>query len=424
MIDRTTAPRVIMPHFLDLVKAKLYRLDNGLTIYYYSGCSEPVLNLNIVLKAGKYYQQKDYEAFMTAALLKKGTKTQSALEIQEALDFHGAHLGISTNLFTSSLDLSCLSEKLIDVLPIVKDILLNASFPEEELKIAKHKHIQKLKLNQEKNEYLASVKFNEFIFGANHNCGKLTSEAMISNIEKEDLVKYYHSRFLLSEQSTLILSGEIEENTLQLINKILGSIKLYDKEKIEVKPFISATEKEYIISKPESVQSSIRIGMPLSLTATDEEYLYFEILNRIFGGYFGSRLMKNIREDKGYTYGIYSFVSSFTKGSYFCIATDVGKEYQEDTLREISFEINRLKNELISEEELLMVKNYHKGRIMKSVDGSMRMANKLSTLLPLGLTEDHINRQLEVVEKITPEKIKALAIKYLDFENMYKIIVG
>ena len=134
--------------------------------------------------------------------------------------------------------------------------------------------------------------------------------------------------------------------------------------------------------------------------------------------------MKNIREDKGYTYGIYSFISNFELGSYFCIATDVGIEYKEDTLKEISKEILRLQSEPISDAELDMVKNYHKGRIMKSIDGSMRMANVLSLLLPLGLNEEYVNKRLEAVEKISAERIMALANKYLHFENMHKIVVS
>lgn len=137
MINRTLAPPVIMPHHLDLVNAKHFELDNGLLVYYYTGCSEPVMHLSIIQEAGKYFQEKNFEAFLTAKMLKKGTDTKSALEIQETLDFYGSSLSFSTNLYTSRVSLSCLTEKLQNVLPILKDIILHASFPEEELKIQK-----------------------------------------------------------------------------------------------------------------------------------------------------------------------------------------------------------------------------------------------------------------------------------------------
>lgn len=424
MSIRTIAPKIAMPSHLDLVHSNIYTLKNGLKVHYFSGCSEPVLNLSIFNKAGKYYQNKDWVAFFTMALLKKGTKNFTAAELVEKIDFLGASLYTESNMFKNSISLSCLTDNLETLLPIIVDILTESNFPEEELALEKNKQIQKLKINKKKNEYVASVLFSEAVFGKNHPCGKLVTEEQINEVSREDILLHYTNRVKLDKDSIIILSGEINEDTLQQIDESIGKMELQGKEDFPFRTFEPEIEREIVFPIEKSVQASLRIGMPLTIDHNHPDYLDLEILNRILGGYFGSRLMKNIREEKGYTYGVYSFISNFEIGSYFCVATDVGLEYKENTVREIYNEINRLKTEPITIEELEMVKNYHKGRIMKSIDGSMRMANVLSLLLPLGLDEEHINRRLAAVENITPERIMYLANKYLDIDQMYKIIVG
>lgn len=424
MINRSLAPKISMPSHLDLVHSKQFVLDNGLKVHYFSGCSEPVINLSILLKAGKYYQEKEWASYFTMALLKKGTKSFSLQDLEEKIDFLGASLSTESNMFLSNISLSCLSDKFPDILPILNELMNESIFPEEEIELEKTKQIQKLKVNQQKNNYLSSVNFSQAIFGKNHPCGKINSIESIKELSRKDILNHYNNILNLDTESLLILSGNIDSNSLHLINETIGKIPLAERENREMKAFETESEKEINLSLPESVQASLRIGMPLNIDPEHEDFLDLEIVNRIFGGYFGSRLMKNIREEKGYTYGIYSFISNFELGSYFCIATDVGLKYKEDTLKEISKEILRLQTEPISDTELDMVKNYHKGRIMKSIDGSMRMANVLSLLLPLGLNEEYVNKRLEAVENITAERIMTLANRYLDFENMHKIVVS
>lgn len=424
MIDRTKAPETSMPSHLDLVHSKKYVLQNGLTVHYFNGCSEPVLNLSIYNTAGKYYQNKDWVAYFTMALLKKGTNNFSATDLEEKIDFLGASLYTESNMFKNSISLSCLTDNLNELLPVIVEILTECNFPEEEIALEKNKQIQKLKVNEKKNEYLASVLFSEAIFGKNHPCGKLVKEEQITAVNREDLLLHYNNRVKLDKDTIIILSGEINDDCLKQIDETIGKMKLQVKENFPFRPFEPENEKEIVRHVVKSVQASLRIGMPLSIDFNHPDFLDLEIVNRILGGYFGSRLMKNIREEKGYTYGIYSFISNFEIGSYFCVATDVGMAYKENTIKEIYNEINRLKTEPISAEELEMVKNYHKGRIMNSIDGSMRMANVLSLLLPLGLDEEYVNKRLAAVENITSEKILYLTNKYLDLDKMTKVIVG
>tara|TARA_B110000037_G_scaffold223098_1_gene302043 strand:- start:226 stop:1494 length:1269 start_codon:yes stop_codon:yes gene_type:complete len=422
-MNRSLAPEISMPDSIKLLEIGNVKLDNGLKVYCLDGCSEPVVNLTIVMSAGYYFQAKPFAASFTSSLLKKGTQNLSSTEIAEKLDFLGATLSAQAGMYLCSISLSCLTTKLAEILPFVKDILNNSTFPQKEVELEKKNIIQRLEIDKEKTNYLASVKFNEVVFGENHSCGYQPTEALINDLKREDILEHYENKMKLKESSYILLSGDLNDDIIKLVNREIGSIPLKEKLVSIEEPFEPSTETDFFIAKKDSVQASIRIGN-MSIDAQHEDYLDLEILNRILGGFFGSRLMKNIREENGYTYGIYSYLSPFLGGSYFCIATDVGIQYKEATLNEISKEINRLKNELVSEEELQMVKNYHKGRIMKSVDGALRLAHVLNNNLSLGLDETRINQQLKAVEEITAERLLKLANKYLDYDKMYKIVVG
>lgn len=422
-MNRSLAPEISMPDSINLLDIENIKLDNGLKVYCLDGCSEPVVNLTIVMSAGNYFQDKKFAASFASSLMKKGTSNFSANDIAEKLDFLGASLSVEAGMYLLSVSLSCLSTKLAEILPIVKDVLNNSTFPEKELVIEKKNRIQRLEINKGKTNYLASIKFNEVVFGENHSCGYQPTEALINAITRKDILEHYENKIKLKESSYLLLSGDLNNDIISLVNKEIGSIELKEKLVSTEEPFESSKEIEFFIEKEDSVQASIRIGI-MSIDAQHEDYLDLEILNRILGGFFGSRLMKNIREENGYTYGIYSYLSPYLGGSYFCIATDVGVQYKEATLNEISKEINRLKTDLVSDEELQMVKNYHKGRIMKSVDGALRFAHVLNNNLSLGLDETRINQQLKAVEEITAERLLNLANKYLDYNKMYKIVVG
>ncbi len=423
MINRTLAPKIVLPSKINLLDIEKIQLKNGLKVHSIDGCSEPVINLTLILKAGNNYQGKDFVASFNAALLKKGTKSMTATQIAETLDFYGASLSVQSGMFTVQISLHCLASKLENILVILKELLTEAIFPEIEIERYKKKKLQELKINEGKTIYHASVCFNEAIFGKNHPSGYRPSAERIKSIQQKDILSYYNTTFQLNNESFIVLSGKIDQSTIKIIDKHLGSILINNIFKEKDNPLFPSKEKEIFIPVKDSVQSSIYIGQS-TIGVFHEDYLDLEILNNVLGGYFGSRLMKKIREDKGYTYGIYSYLSSYSKGAYFCIATDVGVQYKDLTLNEISKEINRLKTEFVSEDELQMVKNYLKGKIMKGVDGSLNFANILKGNLSLGLNENRINEQLQAIEEISAKRLLILANKYLDFENMYKVVAG
>lgn len=427
MLDRNTAPQIIMPKKLNLLHAETIALSNGLQLKVLKGCSQPIINLSVLSLAGKYYENKPSVASITALLLKKGTKNYSANAIEENLDFLGASVNPYANMFTSGISLSCMSKNLEKSLPFLNEIIENSVFPQEEIDLEKEVALQNLKIQQGQVNYLSSVELMAQIYGKNHPCGKASNAQDIKAITRQDIEQHYQKHIQPHQGDYVVLSGDISSATLRLVIQSLEKLNVKSTARsqdfIPLKPSTSQQE-IFNIPKENSVQSSIKIGAPIPLSLHSKDFLDFEILNRVLGGYFGSRLMKNIREEKGYTYGIYSSISRTNSGNFFTIATDVGTQYKEATFNEISKEINRLKEELISEEELNMVKNYHKGSIMNSIDGSLKMASRIISFLPLGLHEEFINERLMAVENISAERLQSLAKQYLDFDKMYKIVAG
>ncbi len=180
---------------------------------------------------------------------------------------------------------------------------------------------------------------------------------------------------------------------------------------------------KHFIEKPDSVQSAIRIGK-LTIGKSHHDFVKLQVVSTILGGYFGSRLMSNIREDKGYTYGIGSFIAPMNQASYFGIATEVGVDITRQAIDEIYKEINRLSTDIMPNEELELVKSYLMGEILKSVDGPFALAERWKGMLLFGLDSEYFKKMIETISSITPEEVLDIAKKYLVADEMYEVVVG
>jgi predicted Zn-dependent peptidase len=177
------------------------------------------------------------------------------------------------------------------------------------------------------------------------------------------------------------------------------------------------------VEKKDALQTALRIGKIL-FNKEHEDYIAFTILNTILGDYFGSRLMKNIREDKGFTYGIGSFLSEIRHTGYFIIATEVGKDFTEQTTEEIKKEIDRLQTELISDEELNLVRSYLLGQILKSADGPYATMDLYTAVEQHDMDLEFYNRYIHGIRTITPSELLEMARKYLNWDSFSVISVG
>ena len=356
-------------------------------------------------------------------MLGEGTLNHTAKQIAGYLDNLGAFIEYGHGMDRSGITVYCLNKHLANVLELLSEMLTTATFPAKELQNQQKQATQNLSINQEKTAYLANRVFKEKIFGAAHPYSFSLEESHISAISQEHLIGFYR-QYYLNKPFKIFLSGNISDNHTQAIETFLG------KHSLDAQPpqqqFISSFQgaSNNIIPKENSVQTTIRIGKQLNISRKDDNYTKLLLANEVLGGYFGSRLMKNIREEKGLTYGISSSIPQMSKGSYFVIGTDVKAEFAALTVTEIKKEILELQNNLVDEEELSRAKSYLIGQYLGSINTPFEVMDRNKIMALEGLDMEFYDRYPARVHAITPADIMTVAQQYLEVETLTDVLVG
>ena len=374
-------------------------------------------------KAGNWYQNKSLIANATNALIKEGTQSYSAFEIADGIDQYGAFLQSEVSFDTASVTLYTLTKHLDKVLPYFKEVICCPTFSEQEFEIYKNNALEKFRVNLEKVSFVARKEFMNSVFGENNPYGKNSSIPDYQTLSLKD-IKQFHTDFYNLSNCEVIISGKVTEPIIQLINDFFGKEKIATAAPNESISFSSKKGNAKIfIEKEGALQSAIRIGREFP-NKLHKDYFGLQILNTVLGGYFGSRLMKNIREEKGYTYGINSGILSLQNGGYFFIGTEVGSDVTTNALSEIYKEIELLRTVEIPTEELELVKNYLLGQILKSCDGPFNMASLFENVHFYGLDYDFYNNYIKTIKEITPKTLLALGVKYFNPSDLTEVVVG
>jgi zinc protease len=424
MLNRTSPPAFKELDVFEIVKAKSDFLDNGIPLHLVLLGNQPLVKLEIIFRAGAWYENKNNCSFLTTKILSGGSSKYTAKEIENKVALFGAFIELTPGQDKSTFTLYTLSRHLPSLLPIIYNIIAEPLFPEEELSNLKNITTQNLKINLTKTSYLASSKFKEILFGPNHPYGRPLTEESLSKIKRDDLVGYYQSCFN-SNNCDIILSGNGPENFFSIINETFGQSGWGNKSKPKDSKYTSPENslKTTEIKKEGAVQTSIRIGCKL-FTIKHPDYFKTHILIEILGGYFGSRLMKNIREEKGYTYGISSSLVCMQNDGYLVIGTDVKKEFTSETVKEIYKEIEILKSELIGNDELENIKNYILGSFLNSLNTPFSLADKFKTIYFNQLNYDFYNTYVKSIKETSALELLNTANKYLQSEKMKEVIAG
>jgi len=421
-LDRSKTPPIHPISNLILPTPYVYELDNGISVYEISGGTQDIIKLELVFKAGRPVEHKPMVARMTAGLLKEGTLHQQAADIAELMDYYGGSLSVPFNLDTANVVLYSLTKHFDKLLPLVAEILTEAIFPEHELASFISRNQQSLLVELSKTDVIAYRKITENIFGTHHAYGYNSTVAGYESVGREDLLTHYQKHYH-ANNCTIFVSGKLNATTRNLLNQYLGRLLPKGEVVAPHLPAIDTQPAKTFIEHPNSVQTAIRIGRRL-FNRQHPDYPAMHVLNTILGGYFGSRLMSNIREEQGYTYNIYSSIDAMLYDGYFYIGTEVGNEFYTQTLDEIYKEVQLLLTDLATEEEMEMVKNYLLGTLLLGLDGPFNTAEVAKTLILDNLPLDYFNTLTETVKTITPDQLQAMARKYLNVDEMWEISVG
>jgi zinc protease len=424
MIDRATPPAFKTINKIDVIHAASAKLNNGIDLFSVNAGSQEIIKLEFIFKAGMYQQPAPLIASTTNSLLETGTKSFSANEISDGIDFFGSFMEVGVGQDYATITLFSLNKYLSESLKFVEEVIKCPVFSTEEMKIHIANKKQKYLINSQKVDVLARRKFSELLFGSNHPYGIDVREKDFERINVDELNAFYN-KYYQSKNCTIIASGRLPASLQETLNKFFGE-KNWGKPEI-IKdanpPLQTTTQKINFFEKADAIQSAIRIGRTL-FNKTHKDYHHFQVLNSILGGYFGSRLMANIREDKGYTYGIGSGLASLVNTGYFFISTEVGAEVTNQTLEEIYKEVKILREELVSDSELETVRNYMLGQFLRSVDGPFALADKFKAIWEFGLDYSYFDNYFKAVQTVTPQQIRDMANKYLQENDLIECVVG
>ncbi len=423
-IDRTVSPAFKTVEKIEMIQATEKKLRNNIPVYSINAGSQELIKVEFFFSAGMFQQIKPLQAATVNAMLEEGTLKMTAAQIADAVDYYGAFLEVGVSQDHASVVLYTLNKHLKSTLSVVEDVIKNATFPEDELDTHLTNKKQKFHVNNQKVATVARKRFTELIFGEKHPYGINVQEADFEKIKRTDLIDFYRS-FYCSGNCKIVLAGKINDDVFSLLDEHFGdndwsSVNSLKKNTVEI---ISCKEREQLIFKEDALQSAIRIGKVL-FNKTHPDFQSLQILNTVYGGYFGSRLMSNIREDKGYTYGIGSGIASLQNSGYFFISTEVGVDVCKNAINEIYLEMDRLRNELIPADELQLVKNYLLGTFLRSVDGPFAMADRFKGILEYNLGYDYFDKYIATIKGISASQLRDLANTYFDKESMIELVVG
>ena len=423
-LDREIPPKFQQVNNIEFLNSTISVLDNGVNVNLLSGGTQDILKIDFIFQAGTYHQSQPLIARATNQLLQQGSKNYTAFEIAEGIDQYGAFLQAETSYDTSTITLYSLSKHLQQVLPYLSELILHPTFPEKEFHIYKNNSLERFKINQEKVGFVARQRFIQHLFGKNHPYG---FAAAFNNYEDLSLteIKTFYKNYYALNNAQIIVSGNISDDVLPLLNNFFGKESCSNpaEQKVIDVNVAPETKTNVFIEKEGALQSAIRIGRQFP-NKLHPDYFGLQILNTVLGGYFGSRLMKNIREDKGYTYGIGSGIVSLKNGGYFFISTEVGSDVTSKALAEIYKEMEILSTKEIPEQELGLVKNYLLGQLLKSCDGPFNMASLYENVLLYGLDYTFYENYINTIKGITSKTLLNLAQTYLNKSELKEVVVG
>ena len=405
-----------------LLAPQIQHLDNGIPVYSIHLGTQDIIKIEIVFNSGRPDEHRPLAARATVALLKEGTTTRTSAQIAEHIDFYGGTLSIPVQLDTSNVILCCLTKHFDRLLPLLAELVQSPSFPKHELDIFVENNIQRLQVELTKNEVLTYRKLTELIFGDTHPYGYNSVEETYTSLTRADLQQHFEEK-LNPDRCSIFLSGKIDDSIIEKLNQHLGQrgTKSVRSNPVFAKSEVAAQKIKII--NDDTFQTAIKIGCQL-FNRLHEDYNGMFVLNTVLGGYFGSRLMANVREDKGFTYNIYSSFDTMLHDGYFYVSTEIGNDFVEATREEIYKEMSRLQTEPVGEAELQMLRNYLLGNLLTMVDGPFNMADTIKTLLTENASIEHFNQLGTTIKNIQADELQALAQKYFQSANMWEVVAG
>jgi predicted Zn-dependent peptidase len=416
--DRTTPPPFNKNFSFQLVEPAIHSLPSGLPIFVLRGGQQEIIKLELILDAGRWREPAPGHSYFAAHLIQKGTRKKSSLEIATAIEQLGAHLEAEPGNDYVALSLHTLASKFERALDLLVEILIEPVFPQRELDHLKATYLQTLAVNNEKTSYVASRLFRKALFGEAHPYGREVTEPDVEKIQRERLEEYHQKQF---KSHALFASGYLTDADVTKINDHFAALDFGQSS--DLLRVATSESRRILEARTTSLQTSIRVGRR-TIHRSHEDFPLLLLLNHVLGGFFGSRLMKNIREEKGLTYGIHSSVYALAHDAYLVIGSDVIKESREVAFEEIMKEMGRLRNEPINEEELDQARFHFLGSLASDLSTIFAHAEKAKTRFLDNLPSEYYSRLIHTIRNAQPDQLMEMACKHFPEEGWIEVAVG
>ncbi len=425
MIDRINGPNIKEVSISDFPKHRKIQLKNGMDLYILNAGTQNIFKLEIIYHGGRRYESKSSVGRMCASILKDGIDGKNADELSEFWDYYGALINTFSDLDTAGVNLTSLNKHSHELLPTFFSMINKPIFPSEEIENKKKIFSEKLKRELSKNDVIGYRELTSIIYGSEHFYGYNTNPEDFQKITRNDLIEHFE-KYWGANRAFAILSGKIspslELEVIEHLSNLRQAKTIYRSEAlVPIQSLIKKGVFNYATSN--KMQAAIKLGT-VTIHRSNPDYTYLYLLIQILGGYFGSRLMKNLREEKGLCYNIYASIDRLKSSNYLYISAEVDGDKIEESIKEIKKEILLLQEELVSEEELQMVKNYINGKIMAGLDGPFRSSQLIKSYLSTEMSFDDFKIFNTKLSNASPIILRAIAKKYLDIDQLIQVIVG
>lgn len=422
MPDRSIAPPIASIGHIDFPQHETYKMCGSIPTTVVSSDHQEVIKIELIFGSGRIKESKKLVAKYTNMLLKSGTTSKTSTEINQYTDYYGATISQPVSFDHAGVTLYCLTRFAHLLIPLLVDLVVDPTFPEAQLEIFRAQQKSKLEVALSKVDIVAYRQITEKIFGVDHPYGYNSKAEDHDAITTGD-IKAHHSKTYHANNCRVFISGNFTPDLKALLESNLSRLPSGSTEQPDISLIRTETPHSLSIEMPDKVQCAIRIGRGM-FAMNHPDYINVYLMHVLLGGYFGSRLSRVIREEKGYTYGIHTVLDSMLYGGCFMISTEVDKDYVEDTIAAIHHELDDIRNHPMPEDEILQMTSYLKGYLISSVNGVFKTAGVIKTLTMAGGDIMHFERLQHGLDRLSAKDIQQMAEKYLKKEDLWQIVVG
>ena len=399
-------------------------MQNGVPLYLLDGADKGVVRFDILFKGGYAVQGKPLLAMFTNRMLREGAGSLSAAEISQKLDYYGAWIDMYSSQNCNHITLYTMSKHFVPLLQVLEQMVKHPLFPQENLDIVKSNNKSYFTVNSQKVDVVSQRYFENSLWGDGHPLGHIVEAADYDSITRDDILGYYNG-FYGSRNCTMFIAGSVDEAILSVISDSFGS-SVWGCEstcaEADVAPPCQANGRR-TIAVGGTMQSAVKMGF-MAMDSAHPDFHKFRFLCVLLGGYFGSRLMSNIREENGYTYQIMSEMDAYGKGNAFMISSEAATEYIDPLIKEVYAELERLAASPVNEAEIQLVRNYIMGELCREYEGQSAKSEVFINAWLSGVGFDSVNRYIDEIKSVTAADLQRLAREYFKKENMIEIVVG